>query len=225
MRKSTLPFWIRTITTEGEGGGDSHVEGEDVEQNENGDSGNDSDTDSEDVESDDDDDESDDEGANKLGDAGKKALDRMKAERNAARKELREYKAKHEPKSKEAAGADARFAQKILRSEIKAAAAGKLADPADAHRFLDLEQFEVGEDGDVDEDEIAEAIDDLLEKKPYLAAQTQGERRFKGGGGNGVRKETRLKQFTEADLERMSPEQIEKARKDGRLDRVLGITR
>jgi len=74
---------------------------------------------------------------------------------------------------------------RILRSEVKAAAAGKLADPADALRLLDLDQFDVGDDGEVDEDAINEAIVDLIKKKPYLAAQ--GGRRFQGGGDGGHR--------------------------------------
>lgn len=74
---------------------------------------------------------------------------------------------------------------RIIRSEVKAAAAGKLADPADAIRLLDLTQFEVGDDGEVDEDAITEAIDDLVKKKPYLAAQ--GGRRFQGSGDGGHR--------------------------------------
>jgi hypothetical protein len=78
--------------------------------------------------------------------------------------------------------ADAR----VLRSEIKAAAAGKLADPADALAFLDLSSFEVDADGSVDEQEIAEAIDDLLTRKPHLAAQGG---RSKGSADGGPRNE------------------------------------
>lgn len=161
------------------------------------------------------------EGEAALGDPGKKALDRMKAERNAARRELRELKAKYEPESKEEAAAQTKFAQRILRSEIKAAAAGKLADPADAYRFLDLEQFEVGEDGEVDEDEIASAIADLVEKKPYLAA-TQGSRR-KGSADGGVRKDHAPSQLTRSDLERMTPQQILEADAQGRLNKLKGV--
>lgn len=161
------------------------------------------------------------EGEAALGDPGKKALDRMKAERNAARRELRELKAKYEPESKEEAAAQTKFAQRVLRSEIKAAAAGKLADPADAYRFLDLEQFEVGEDGEVDEDEIASAIADLVEKKPYLAA-TQGSRR-KGSADGGVRKEHAPSQLTRSDLERMTPKQILEADAQGRLNKLKGV--
>lgn len=80
---------------------------------------------------------------------------------------------------------------KILRAEVRAAAAGKLADPSDAPKLLDLDQFEVGEDGDVDQDEIADAIDDLLKDKPYLAARKNTARipkpdRRQGGGHSGT---------------------------------------
>lgn len=74
---------------------------------------------------------------------------------------------------------------RILRAEVKAAAAGKLADPGDAARFLDLSRFEVDENGDVDTDEIAEAITELIESKPYLAAQ--GGKRFQGTGDGGAK--------------------------------------
>lgn len=75
--------------------------------------------------------------------------------------------------------------QRIVRSEVKAAAGGKLADPQDAVRFLDLTEFEVDEAGDVDTDAIAAAIDDLVKKKPYLSAQ--GGKRFQGSGDGGHR--------------------------------------
>ena len=110
---------------------------------------------------------------------------------------------------------------RIIRAEVKAAAAGKLADPADAYRFLDLDQFEVDDDGNVDSEEIAEAIDDLIKSKPYLAAATA--KRFQGtGDGGAARTASRPKQLTRQDLKSMSPEAIEKARIDGRLDDLMG---
>jgi hypothetical protein len=177
-----------------------------------------------------------DEGADALGDAGKKALDAMKAERNAARKELREARrALEEAKTArtegdqpdpEAIKAEARREatkaanERIVRSEVKAAAGQKLADPADAVRLLDLSQFEVDDDGNVDEDEIADAIDDLLKKKPYLAAQ--GGKRFQGSGDGGARKgSTGPTQLKRTDLQGMTPAQIETARAEGRLADVL----
>jgi hypothetical protein len=77
------------------------------------------------------------------------------------------------------AAATARANARIVRSEVKAAAAGKLADPADAVRLLDLTQFEVDQDGEIDEDAVAEAIDDLVKKKPYLAAAAKKQKQTK----------------------------------------------
>lgn len=75
---------------------------------------------------------------------------------------------------------------KILRAEVKAAAAGKLANPALAVKLLDLSKFEVDDDGEVDQTELAEAIDELLRDEPYLAAEKP--KRFQGGADQGARK-------------------------------------
>lgn len=133
-----------------------------------------------------------------LGDAGKQAIDRMKArlraerdarrkaeqERDAAKGATEQERAQREADAKALTKANAR----ILRAEVRRAATGKLADPADALAFVDLDQFEVTDDGDVDEDEIATAIDDLLKKKPHLAAAQGQQSRFQGGADQGARK-------------------------------------
>lgn len=222
MRPFALNPWLRFIeSTDAETGGDTDADATD------GESQDDVSTDegAED-ETDDDSDDEPEEGADQLGDAGKKALDRMKAKWQAERKARRDAEAKlnatakGDEESTHERELIAKANQRILRSEVKAQAAGKLADPKDALRFLDLDAFEVNEDGDVDEDEIADAITDLIEKKPYLAAQ--GERRIKGSMDGGVRKESRPKQLTRTDLGRMSAEEIEKARKQGRLKTLMG---
>ncbi|MFJ3597907.1 hypothetical protein ACIPRU_15490 [Streptomyces sp. NPDC090126] len=176
-------------------------------------------------------DEQDPDGAADLGDKGKRALDTMKGKLKAEREKRRTLeqqlaeqtgtdqaeKARREAESAALSKANAR----ILRAEVKAAAAGKLADPADAYKFLDLDQFEVDDDGNVDSDEVAEAIDDLIQSKPYLAAATA--KRFQGtGDGGAARKAGRPKQLTRADLKSMTPEAIDKAREDGRLDDLMG---
>lgn len=148
-----------------------------------------------------------------LGPAGQQALDRMKADRKAAQDALKPYKAllrelgvkdaaalkalidgkqqaaddADPDRIRREAAAEATQAanRKIVRAEVKAAAAGKFADPADAAAFLNLDEFEVDEDGEVDGDAIKAALDDLLKKKPHLAAQ--GGRRFQGGGDGGHR--------------------------------------
>lgn len=143
-------------------------------------------------------DQDDTEAANALGDAGKQAIDRMKArlkaerearrkaeaERDAAKGQTEQEKAQREADAKALMKANTR----ILRAEVRRAATGKLADPADALVFVDLDQFEVTDDGDVDEDEIASAIDDLLKKKPHLAAAQGQQARFQGGADQGARK-------------------------------------
>ena len=123
--------------------------------------------------------------------------------------------------------ATAKANERILRSEVRAAAAGRLSDPRDTLRFLDLAQFEVDEDGQVDEDEIADAIADLVKTRPYLAAApaaTGSTRpRFEGTGDGGARKALAgPKQYTEADVEKMTPEQIDEAHRKGQLRDYLG---
>ena len=110
--------------------------------------------------------------------------------------------------------------QRILKAEVRAAAATKLADPADALRFLDLSSFEVGEDGEIDAATVASAIDDLIASKPYLAAQ--GGKRFQGSGDTGTRNEsTRPAQLNGEDLKKLSPQQIVAAKNAGQLDDYL----
>lgn len=113
---------------------------------------------------------------------------------------------------------------RILSAEVRARAAGKLADPQDALRFIDLSEFEVGSDGEVDGDAIAAAITDLIKTKPYLAVQDG--KRFRGDADGGARKEASSPQLSEADVKRLYAEgkydEIEKARKEGRLGSLLG---
>jgi hypothetical protein len=177
-----------------------------------------------------------------LGDAGKSALAKeRKARRDAEKRskaleaQLAERDAKAGDGKKGDAGDDGKpdAAQirrdaetaatvkanaRILAAEVRAAAAGKLADPSDAARYLDLAEFEVGDDGTVDADAITEAISDLIKSKPYLAAKASG---FQGSGDGGARGSSR-RQLTRADLKDMSAKQINKAREDGRLDKLLG---
>lgn len=94
-----------------------------------------------------------------------------------------------------------------------------MADPTDALAFIDLDKFEVSEDGSVDADEIADAIDTLIQNKPHLSAATV--KRFQGTGDGGARKATGPSQLTRADLANMTPEQITQAKKDGRLKTLL----
>ncbi|MCQ9367958.1 hypothetical protein NQ036_06830 [Brevibacterium sp. 91QC2O2] len=181
----------------------------------------------------DEDDDEDPEGSDALGDPGKKALDTMKAERNAERKARRdlekriadmeaaqanagktaeEQAAAQAERDRETAR-EAKTNAKLVRAEIKQAAAGKFRDPADALAFLDVASFDVDEDGDPDAEAIAEAIEDLLTRKPHLAAQG-GAQSFDSGRG----KPRPKKKLTKSDLTGMSAAAIAKAYDEGRID-------
>lgn len=66
---------------------------------------------------------------------------------------------------------------------VVALAAELLADPADARALLDLDDL-ADDAGKVDEDEVREALEELLERKPYL--RKSGRRRFGGGADAGA---------------------------------------
>lgn len=171
-----------------------------------------------------------------LGDAGKRALDAMKAKWKAAEAEAKAIRdelaaAKAAAEGREAEHTAALEAQrvkdealaaantKIAKANLRAAAAGKLADPADALTFIDVSSFEVDDDGNTNEAALTAAINDLIESKPYLAAQGK---RFQGDADGGARKESRPEQITRDELSRMTSEQIVQAKKDGRLSDLLG---
>lgn len=176
-------------------------------------------------------------GADALGDAGKKALDAMKADRNKYRDEVKSlrdefaaFKAQAEGKEAEhAATVEAQRVKdealaaanlKIAKANLRAEAAGKLADPSDALTFIDVSSFEVDDDGNTDPAAMSAAIEDLITNKPYLAAQGK---RFQGDADGGARKEASQKQVTKDELSRMTPEEINTARAEGRLNDLLGV--
>lgn len=183
------------------------------------------------------------EGENELGDAGKKALDAMKAKWKAADALAKAANAKiatieaaaalkdkpAEEQALEAARAEARAEAttaanaRIIKSELRLAAKGVLADPADALAFIDLSDFTVSEDGDVDSDALNEAIAELIANKPHLAAGKPN--RFDGGADQGAKgRDAKPSQLSEADLQNMSPAEVNQARKDGRLSKLLGTS-
>ncbi|GFH34298.1 hypothetical protein [Streptomyces pacificus] len=134
------------------------------------------------------------EGADKLGDAGKKALDAMKRDRAEAKKahaaekkradDLARKVAEFEDRDKselERATNKAEAAEKraeaalsrALKAEVRALASAEFADPEDAAAFLDLSQYAT--DGDIDTDGLQDALAELLERKPHLRKQAAAE--------------------------------------------------
>jgi hypothetical protein len=111
-----------------------------------------------------------------------------------------------------------------LRSELKASATGKLADPTDAALYIDLSDFAVNDDGDVDSDALNEAIADLLERKPHLAAVKPS--RFDGTADQGAKgRDVKTAQMTPSDFDLIkgNPHAVMKAKEEGRLNSLLGI--
>ena len=160
---------------------------------------------------------SEDEGDKPLGPAGEKAYEAEKEKRRAATQKVRERDARIAELEQQLAAANgeteeertqreaesaalAKANTRILKAEVRALAAGKLSDPSDALTFLDLDQFEVDDDGDVDQQEIEEAISDLLDRKPYLAAQSGSKtpRHDPSQGARGAAEASPAQQFADA---------------------------
>jgi hypothetical protein len=177
--------------------------------------------------------------ADDLGDAGKKAIDAMKAKWKAERDRANGLDARVKELTKPPA--DAPPDLDALRAEAKAEAfqetlkeraldkletrAAKLfADPEDARALLAGRVDEFLDDGKVDTAAITEALNDLLARKPHLAATAPP--RFAGSGDGGARNgsASQVTQLTENDLKNMRPEQIEKARQKGQLRDYLGAS-
>ena len=134
--------------------------------------------------------EEDPEGADKLGDAGKRALDAMKRERAAAKKEAADARKRAEvaerrvqefedrdkselekatTKAERLAEQAAKATKRAVLAEVRAAAA-EFADPEDAAAFLDLAAY-AGDDGEIDTEAISADLAGLLERKPHLRRQ------------------------------------------------------
>lgn len=107
-----------------------------------------------------------------------------------------------------------------LHNAVLAEAAKKgVIDPDAAVQLLDRSLLEWDDDGNPTN--IAEAMDSLLDDRPYLAGQHGG--RPNGSADQGARGRP-AGSLTREDLKTMSPEQINKARKEGQLDHLMGRT-
>jgi len=147
------------------------------------------------------------EGADQLGDAGKKALDAMKArvkaereKRRAAEAELAQLKGKAKPdetpdvddiRAQARAEAQAEALRERALDKIEAKAAKLFADPEDARALLAAQVGDFVDDGKIDVEAITDALEELLKKKPHLAAsaprtpRTPAPDRSQGSRGSG----------------------------------------
>lgn len=104
----------------------------------------------------------------------------------------------------------------MARSKLQAQAAGKVADVDALLEVVDVSRF-IKEDG-IDEDAIAATIERLTKVAPAQPAPPKFGSVELGPQGD------RPRQLGEADLVRMTPEQIVEARAKGQLDDLLGVT-
>lgn len=128
-----------------------------------------------------------DEGTEALGDAGKQALDRMKADKKAAEARAKAAEAeldklRNASKSEQEKAIDAarkegeseattRANDRLVRAEAKVlAATAKFRDPSDVIAQLggQLKEIEVDGDGEVDAKALKALVDKLAKDKPYL---------------------------------------------------------
>lgn len=177
-----------------------------------------------------------------LGDAGKRAIDRMKSERDEARRLLRE--AQNASQSQQSTTTDtsdrngrkdddnkgksaedveneiiARLTAQALRSSVREVAGSKLTDPNDALVLGNWSDMTPNEFGEFDRSAITSKIDDLIKAKPYLA---KSDKKFEGSADSGNRGDSQVQgQVTRESLKSMTPAEINKARADGRLQDVL----
>lgn len=180
-----------------------------------------------------------------LGDAGKRALDAERLARSNAEKAAREAaeksaaleaeltkfreanqsdtekaiaKAREEADKAARDEVESKYEQRLLESNVLVRAAGKLADPSDAVKLIDLAGLEKTATGEIEDKTIDAAIAALVKQKPYLAS---GAKPGPGSADGGPRGD-RPAQLTQADLKGMTPEAIVEAKAKGQLDGVLG---
>lgn len=136
--------------------------------------------------------------------------------RDAERSELERANGRAESAEQAAAAATDRANRALKRAGlVSAAVEAGAVDPATvADLLLASDQVNVSDDGDVTGAE--EAVQALLESKPFLVGKNQprtpsGDGGNRGNGGDGP------KQLTQADLANMTPEQIVAADDAGQL--------
>lgn len=150
-----------------------------------------------------------------LGDAGKQAIERMKAERNSARAEAKVWKDLgltveeiRALKEGQASAPDEATIERRLRTQIETEARERTAtkfrasavretaatlgfiDPRDALALLpqaELAQVDVDDNDDVDSDAVKKLLEDLAKRKPHLLKPTDTtvDHRSAGIGGAG----------------------------------------
>ncbi|HSE45110.1 MAG TPA: DUF4355 domain-containing protein [Gemmatimonadales bacterium] len=145
--------------------------------------------------------------------AAKAELDEVKKSQLS---ELEQAQKAREEAEKKAADALARANARLLQAEIlREATEQKAIRPEHMHRLIDTESVTVGDDGQVTG--VQEAVKAFLETNPEYV----GKGRVADPVDQGARGTTPT-QLTREDLANMTPDQINKAREEGRTDQILG---
>lgn len=146
----------------------------------------------------------------------KSKADRLAEIEAANQSELERAQARLVELEKQASEATARARDASLRSAVVAEAARKnVVDPDAAYALLDRSSLEIGDDGSVSN--VAEAMESLLQAKPYLVGGTQ----TRGSADLGARGSS-VPQISRDDLKSMSPAEIVQAQNEGRLNHLFG---
>lgn len=105
--------------------------------------------------------------------------------------------------------------QLVQAAILSEATRQKALRPEHMHRLIDLDAVTVGDDGQVTGAE--DAVKAFLESNPEYVGRPQAPA---GSADQGARSPA---QITEADLAKMTPEAIDKAHREGRLDHLLRV--
>lgn len=108
--------------------------------------------------------------------------------------------------------------ESVLRAAVVSEAAKRnVIDPDAALALIDRASLEFDTEGNPTN--VAQAMDSLLEQRTYLVAPQGGAR---GNADLGARGNSGVEQLSRDALASMSPDQVEKALAEGRLDSLLG---
>lgn len=130
--------------------------------------------------------------------------------------ELEQAQKRAEEAEKAGASAMERANARLVQAEIlREATEQKAIRPEHMHRLIDTESVTVGDDGQVAG--AGDAVKAFLDANPEFV----GKGRVTDPVEQGARGTTPT-QLTREDLQRMSPEEVNKAREEGRTDRLLG---
>lgn len=127
--------------------------------------------------------------------------------KKAAMTETEKLKAEKEEAEKKAQDAMRVANERLLQAEVKAAAVAlNIVDPDAAYALMDKDLVEIDEGGTIKD--VNKALTALIADKPYLVREK--EKQPIGGGSRPAPTDTPTKVYTKAELERMSPDEINK---------------